>query len=126
MAEQKAPIDAHAIDLITKLAEEASDVEMMTIETDHLSKGLPSVVPILLDRKAHGANLAAGERQGLIRLGCEADSARSGARGQSERGVRLRGEARGPDQCRGARQGCVGSMRRAGGVPAKTRLRRPQ
>lgn len=52
MAEQKAPIDAHAIDLITKLAEEASDVEMMTIETDHLSKGLPSVVPILLDRKA--------------------------------------------------------------------------
>lgn len=51
----KSPIDAHAIDLVTTLAKEASGVDIVEVETDGLGPGLPAKVPLILDRKDQSA-----------------------------------------------------------------------
>lgn len=52
---QKSPLDAHAIELVTDLAKEASEVDIVSIGTEGLGPGLPDNVPVLLDRKTQRA-----------------------------------------------------------------------
>lgn len=50
--QQKVPLDAHAIELITALANEAAEPSTMVVSTDGLGSGLPGEVPVAFDRKA--------------------------------------------------------------------------
>ena len=49
--QQKAPLDAHAVELITALANEGAAPAMLNITTSGLGAGLPSSVPVGFDRK---------------------------------------------------------------------------
>ena len=46
------PVDAHAIELIEKLAHEAGEPEIITVGIDGLGEGLPAAIPVGFDRKA--------------------------------------------------------------------------
>lgn len=48
----KVPVDAHAIELITALAQEGAAVAVHMLPTAGLGKGLPEAVPLGFDRKA--------------------------------------------------------------------------
>lgn len=52
---KEAGLDAHAIQLVTNLAQDARDVEIVSVETKGLGPGLPESVPVLIDRKAQRA-----------------------------------------------------------------------
>lgn len=45
------PVDAHAIELIEKLAHEAGTIQILNLSTEGLGDGLPKTVPIAFDRK---------------------------------------------------------------------------
>lgn len=47
----QSPLDAHAIELVRDLANSAAEVEIVQINTEGLGDGLPSGVPVLVDRK---------------------------------------------------------------------------
>lgn len=51
MADQKTPVDAHAIKLIQQLAAEGSAPAIVNVDTSNLGAGLPAQVPLLFDRK---------------------------------------------------------------------------
>lgn len=52
MAEhQKVPVDAHAIELVTNLANAASAPAIVNLDTAGLGEGLPASVPLLFDRE---------------------------------------------------------------------------
>ncbi|OBQ72372.1 DUF2303 family protein [Mesorhizobium loti] len=48
----EAPLDAHGIDLVSKLATEAAEATILQIDTAGLSAGLPAGVPVAFDRKS--------------------------------------------------------------------------
>ncbi|RUM97896.1 DUF2303 family protein [Pseudaminobacter arsenicus] len=50
--QQKAPIDAHAIELITTLANEGAKPATINVTTSGLGDGLPASIPMGFDRKA--------------------------------------------------------------------------
>jgi len=52
MANVQQPLDAHAIELIKGLVEEAAPADIVTIQTDGLGDGLPVAVPVAFDHKA--------------------------------------------------------------------------
>lgn len=47
-----APLDAHAIELVRKLATQAAAPEIVNVRTDGLGPGLPATVPVAFDREA--------------------------------------------------------------------------
>jgi uncharacterized protein YfdQ (DUF2303 family) len=47
-----APLDAHGIDLVSKLATEAVDPFLLLVDTKGLSAGLPDTLPVAFDRKS--------------------------------------------------------------------------
>lgn len=49
--ETKSSVDAHAIELIAKLTEEAAGAQIVPIYTDGLGEGLPATVPVGFDAK---------------------------------------------------------------------------
>lgn len=49
--QQKVPVDAHAVELITALANEAAEPKIVKIDTGGLGDGLPKTVPVSFDRK---------------------------------------------------------------------------
>ena len=52
MAEERgAPLDAHGIELITRLAVEAANPAVLRVTTDGMGKGLPKEVPVAFDAK---------------------------------------------------------------------------
>jgi len=48
---EKAPLDAHGIELITQLAIEAASASTVSITTSGLGEGLPASLPLAFDRK---------------------------------------------------------------------------